>query len=73
MAGMDENELAQNIFEAGKRLEHPPQSKDDLVQALEVNFHLEKNKQKNICQGLSMIFSQNSRSFDLCTVFCLEI
>lgn len=32
---MDENELAQKLFEAGKRLEHPPQSKDDLVQALE--------------------------------------
>lgn len=35
MAGMDENELAHKLFEAGKRLEHPPQSKDDLVQALE--------------------------------------
>lgn len=32
---MDENELAHKLFEAGKRLEHPPQSKDDLVQALE--------------------------------------
>ena len=42
MVGMDENELAQKLFEVKKRLEHPPQSKDDLVQALEVNFHLEK-------------------------------
>ena len=43
MASMDENELVHKLFEVGKRLEHPLQSNDDLVQGLEVNFHLKKH------------------------------